>query len=143
MDRDRWLLCGVGAVGIALLVVTSFGLLGDKGVVVERDGRYVLVAPENRSEAGVGFPGARVRLVGDCVGLELGDRGGVVVIWPHGTKLVATDPLALEVPGLGRVAVGDEVWGGGADYDTPDPLPAIEVPDRCRVAPVVSFTPNQ
>jgi hypothetical protein len=131
-----------GVVVVVLLTLTSCGLLRNDGHVEEKDDLHVLVGPEQTDEAGTGF-GGTVRVVGDCVGLDLGDGSEAVVIWPHGTGMVSTNPVALDVPGLGRVEEGDGVTGGGDDYTGDDPLRGIEVPSGCRDARLVSFTPDQ
>ena len=135
-----------GAVAVlVLLAAHSCALVGNRGEgdVVEKGGRFVLVAPEDISEAGVGFAVSRLRLVGDCVGLDFGDGRTAVAIWPHGTEWVSTQPLAIDVPGLGRVDDGDALVGGGTDYEGPHPLSGIEVPSTCRAARLVSFTPQR
>src|SRR5919107_4708213 len=121
MKRCLWL----GVCTLLVLTATSCG----GGKVLEADGRYVLVGEKRVNEAGTGF-GGTVPLVGDCVGL---DRGGddVVVIWPHGTKILSTDPVVLDVPHLGRVELGDSVDGGGDDCDAEAPIPGVEVPRAC------------
>jgi hypothetical protein len=133
----------LGVTVLLLLAATSCGLAGNRGDVLEKDGHFILVAPKDISEAGVGFAASTLVLVGDCVGLDLGDDRVAVAIWPHGTEWVSTKPLAIDVPGLGHVEEGDELVGGGADYEGPHPMPGIEVPTSCRKAALVSFTPDQ
>jgi hypothetical protein len=58
---------------LLLVAVTSCGNRGD---VAEKDGHFLLVAPKEISEAGVGFTASRLVMVGDCVGLDLGDNIG-------------------------------------------------------------------
>lgn len=125
---------------VSVAVPTSCELI-PHGEVLARDGRYVLVAPGERSEAGVGF-GGTVRLVGDCVGLERERSEIVVVIWPQGTTFISADPVVLDVPGVGHVGIGDQLTGGGDEYDPDDPMPGIEVPDGCGGRSVWSFTPG-
>jgi hypothetical protein len=50
------------------------------------------------------------------------------VFWPRGTKVVSTDPVTLNVPGIGHVTDGDVVYGGGAGGPPP---PEIDIPEAC------------
>ncbi|WP_151081899.1 hypothetical protein [Nocardioides cynanchi] len=131
------------AVGATALLLAALTSCGNRGGVTEKDGHFLLVAPKEISEAGVGFTASRLVMVGDCVGLDLGDDKVAIVIWPNGTEWVSTKPLAIDVPGLGDVKQGDYLAGGGADYEGPQPLPGIEVPTCCRNAPLVSFSPDR
>lgn len=36
-----------------------------------------------------------------------------VVVWPHGTEVTSDDPTTIDIPGVGEIAVGDEVWVDG------------------------------
>jgi len=103
--------------------------------VVKSGDSYVLIGADGDGDnvAGVGT-GGRIAMVGDCLGIN--DR---TVIWPHGTEIVAEDPLEIDVPGLGRVGLGDEVTGGAvvyADY-LPDGIDAI--PPTCPRERVIAF----
>jgi hypothetical protein len=130
-----------GVSALSLSVLTACGLVGGGASVEERDDLFALVAPESVNEGGVGY-GGTVEVVGDCVGLRLSEPDPVVVIWPHGTELVSTDPVVLDVPGTGRVEEGDEVAGGGSQYDSPAPMDGVEVPEGCQDFEVWSFTPS-
>lgn len=73
--------------------------------------------------------GGEVQLVGGCLG-----AAGNVVVWPHGTRVMDREPLTIDVPGLGRVEVGQNVrLGGGFVVEHSEPG---EVPDPLRVAGV-------
>ncbi len=115
------------------------GTAGTKGGEVLRSGAaYVLTGAAGAGDniAGIGI-GGTVRMVGDCLGI-----GDAVVIWPYGTKVVADSPLAIEVPDLGRLGVGDVVEGGGEDLGA-DQLPeGFDVPSRCRSENFFAFYPN-
>jgi hypothetical protein len=117
-----------------------FGLGGHDGTearILESPSGNVLVGPElNGPTVGVGFGGTVVK-VGDCLGVD-----GWTVIWPHGTTIASTDPLSIEVPGLGRLAVGDTVDGGG-NISTDGTSTAFgQIPRNCRSARVVEFYPD-
>ena len=58
--------------------------------------------------------GGSLEVLGGCLGV-----GGVVVVWPHGTDVVDEDPVTIEIPGMGRYTVGDqvEIGGGGGRED--------------------------
>jgi hypothetical protein len=92
----------------------------------------------------------RVGIVGDCLGINGSAVNGATVIWPHGTKITADDPLTIEVPGLGRVRVGDSVDGSGDQVvnhrpgqEHLDRLPkgVDRVPTGCRRNQVIAFYP--
>lgn len=135
----------IGLATTALLAVSGCGggLVESRGDAVEEGGSYLLVAPEEVGEAGVGFIGTTLTLVDHCVGLEFDDGSVAVVIWPHGTRWVSADPLAIDLPGVGRVEEGDGLEGGGDNYEGPHPLPDVDVPPSCQDAALVSFTPDQ
>lgn len=71
---------------------------------------------------------------GGCLGVH-----DAAVIWPHGTKVIDDDPVILEVPGNGRVRLGDEVeLGGGMIFEPSSDGPArafsasgVRVPEAC------------
>lgn len=107
---------------------------GGAAETIEAGGVSVLVS--ERLDAGMAalLPGT-VEVVGGCLGAR-----GVVVVWPHGTRVVDTDPLTVDVPGSGRVGPGDEVsLGGGFVVEhgstptIPDPLvvAGATVPPSC------------
>lgn len=100
---------GCSSAVLLLVAVTS---CGNPGSVAEKNGHFLLVAPKENSEAGVGFAASMLVMVDGCVGLDFGDGTVAVAIWPHGTDWVSTEPLAIDVPGLGRVGEGDELVGG-------------------------------
>ncbi len=52
--------------------------------------------------------GGRLEVVGGCLGTD-----GVVVIWPHRTRVVREQPLTIEVPDAGVVSLGEQVVLGG------------------------------
>lgn len=95
---------------------------------VQRSGDFsVLVAEQGQGDngAGVGM-GGEVTLVGNCLGIET-----TTVIWPYGTEVVSDDPLTIDVPGLGRVTIGDHVEGGADDYVDQLPSGIDALPSGC------------
>jgi hypothetical protein len=120
----------VGVLG-ALVLVAGCG-----GRVVTAGDVTVLVSA--RTGAGMEALGAGpLSVAGGCLGM-----GDFVVVWPAGTEVVEEDPLLLEVPGVGRVGLGDPVQVGGgfvvehSDRDEarePGPLEVggVTVPASC------------
>ena len=99
---------------------------------------FVLVGPEGDGNNVAGFGvGGVVSMTGRCLGI---DR--VTVIWPHGTSVTSEDPLEIDVPGLGRVRLGDHVEGGG--YSATEQLPEgiSRVPESCPAGRVLAFFPE-
>jgi hypothetical protein len=129
---------------LVMLLTTACGGSGDQTGALERNGYSLLVAPKLVNEAGTGFLNTRLSLVHGCVGLTFGGNNKTaVVMWPHGTRWISTKPLAIDVPGMGRVEEGDGLDGGGDHYSGRHPMSGVDVPTTCRNAPLVSFTPNQ
>jgi hypothetical protein len=82
-------------------------LTGCGGKVIDAGGVTVLVS--ERASSGMDAAlAAELEVIGGCLG-----AGGVVVVWPFGTKVVATGPLAIEVPDEGMFALGQQVDVGG------------------------------
>lgn len=79
--------------------------------------------------------GGHLEVVGGCLGAD-----GIVIVWPHGTKVLDDDPLTIEVPDNGTFSLGDVVrLGGGMVVEhsstnlEPGPyeVGGITVPDEC------------
>jgi len=69
----------------------------------------VTVLVSERAEAGMdALGGGTLEVVGGCLGAS-----GSVIVWPHGTEVVQDDPLTIDIPDYGTVALGDEVQVGG------------------------------
>lgn len=125
--------CARAMVGglLALMALTSCGGDDDKapGQVLEADGGKVKVLvnaePGDGPIAGVGW-GGRVELVGGCLGF-----GGSTIVWPYGTEIVSDDPLVVDVPGEGKVTIGDQVMGGASRYGDRLPAGIHAVPSGC------------
>lgn len=132
----------LAALAVTVVGATLSGCGGGDASVLHSNGSVVLVGADvDGPGVGVGFGGS-VAMVGDCLGVE-GDGAVATVIWPHGTKIVSPDPLTIDVPGLGRVSVGDQVAGGGGDVSV-DRLPkGIDaIPSSCPTEQVVAFYPD-
>jgi hypothetical protein len=117
------------------LILTPL-LAGCGGPEVLHAGDVTVLVRESRGDSmGAEFRGP-LAVVGGCAG-----AGGAVVVWPHGTEVVATDPLTLDIPGSGRVALGEafEMGGGFAyeaassDRDAPAEIgDGVAIPEDCR-----------
>jgi len=92
----------------------------------------------------------RVSVLGGCLGINGSAVDGATVIWPHGTKITADDPLTIDVPGLGSVRVGDRIDGSGDQlvnhrpgqkYVDDLPKGIDRVPTGCRRNQVIAFYP--
>ena len=82
-------------------------LAGCGGEVTTAAGITVLVG--QRSSSGMdALGGGILEVVGGCLGAS-----GYVIVWPHGTDVVDEDPLTVDVPDVGRVALGEEFQVGG------------------------------
>lgn len=84
-----------------------FLLAGCGGEVMTASGTTVLVGAPSRSGMDA-LGGGTLEVVGGCLGAS-----GYVIVWPHGTDVVDEDPLTVDVPGVGRVALGEEFQVGG------------------------------
>ena len=76
-----------------------------------------------------------------CVLLEQ-DGSRSPAVWPSGTSVAGTDPLVLVLPSGERLALSDQVTGGGG-YLSPDHV-GIDVPDEClnEFGEVAVFNPD-
>jgi len=125
---------------------------GDQdGRVLRSGGSFVLVGAYGETPR---LPHATitgtVSIVGDCLGINGSAVDGATVIWPHGTKITAEDPLTIDVPGLGSLRIGDPVDGSGDQFVNHRPgqvyldyLPKgiDRVPTGCRRNQVIAFYP--
>jgi hypothetical protein len=85
---------------------------------------------------GVGF-GGTVTKVGECLGID-----SWTVVWPYGTTITSEDPLTIDVPGEGRISVGDTVDGGGDVSTNGDSANFGAIPSGCPGDRVVEYYPN-
>lgn len=121
----RW---GALAVGALLLAACS-----GEGSVLDVSGVSVLTA--ERPNGGMdALGGGPLEVIDGCLG-----AGGAVIVWPHGTEVVMTDPLTIEIPDNGTFVLGEVVEvGGGYVWEQesgprPDPLivGGVQVPASC------------
>lgn len=130
MERSRRRL----GVVVAALAAAALPTACSDGRVVDTNGVVVLVG--ERADSGMAAQGGgRLEVVGGCLG-----AGGVVVVWPHGTTVVDEEPLTVDVPGHGRVSLGDEITlaGGyvlehssGSRPSSPLDVAGVTVPRAC------------
>ena len=98
--------------------------------VLDTDGTgQVLVGGDTHGGSDVAISG-EVEMIGDCLGIS-GEMGEYVVVWPAGTKLVGSEDLAIEVPGIGRVETGQRVSFSGGIEKPPFQEAIPDVPDGC------------
>jgi hypothetical protein len=109
-------------------------LTGCSGKAIDVHGVTVLVSGRASSGMDAALT-ANLEVVGSCVG-----AGGVVVVWPFGTRVVDDDPLTIEIPDNGTFALGQEVSVGGgfvlehsSSAREPGPLEVsdVTVPTEC------------
>lgn len=129
----------VVAVMAAAALVTPFAWWWTGGAdVVETPEATVLVSERTGSGMEAAIPG-ELEVVGGCLGLN-----GQVIVWPHGTDVVSSAPLTVDVPGHGELGLGDEVTlGGGFLHEPPQDQPRDDlvvggaaVPESCAHHPV-------
>jgi hypothetical protein len=79
--------------------------------------------------------GGRLEVVGGCLAAS-----GVVMVWRHGTKVVAEEPLTIDIPSHGTFALGDDVQvvgGSVLEHSFADVEPGtyraggVDVPAEC------------
>lgn len=98
--------------------------------VVQEEGVRLLVAGPMDDSRQAGIEGELQLVAGDCVGLRTGTSRSVLVIWPSGTKLVDRDPATIDVPNLGRIAVGEGITASGGDLaEESGQMP--QIPEDC------------
>jgi len=75
-----------------------------------------------------------VAVVGDCIGVKIGDNS-YVVVWPTGTTAGEGGDPGIVLPDGVEVALGSEIEGGGG-FTAPADLPATapELPGSCSDA---------
>lgn len=141
--RSPWLIGGVVLVALVVL----FGVRSCQGTVTEVDGVQVLVA--GRQNSGMdALGGGTLEVVGDCLGAS-----GEVYVFPDGTDVVDEDPLTIDIPGVGEVALGEEfeIGGGWVLEHSDDRSPSggsfdvagVTVPATCAEHDVFLSSPEQ
>jgi hypothetical protein len=133
----------IGALGAVMVIVGASSWSGcsgdDEGRILHSGDSVVLVGTQSNhdSVAGVGF-GGYVALVGPCLGLN-----STTVVWPEGTKITSDEPLTIDVPGLGRLRIGDPVDAGAVMYEDGMPTSMPAVPSDCRTDTVAVLYPDR
>lgn len=122
----NWRIGAVIGVGVVVLLAGC----GGEAHVLQAGEIRVLVGERTSSGSDAQLIGALTDVSG-CLGVD-----DVAVVWPHGTEVVSQDPLAVDVPGSGRVELGDPVeLGGGMVVEGPQAEPVsvgdLVVPDAC------------
>jgi hypothetical protein len=102
---------------------------GPEGEVLVSGDVSVMVS-EPRDEGMMALLRGRLEVVDGCLGVA-----GLPVVWPHGTQVVAAEPLTVDVPGEGETTVGDQVEIGGGtlerEGDEPFEPGDVTVPEQC------------
>lgn len=88
--------------------------------------------------AGVGLVGKVAITDGGCLGTD-----GRLVIWPPGTTVRSENPLRIQVPGLGDLAVGDRFYGGGHIFEQGRRPNDVSIPAQCRTNEMMQFWPDR
>ena len=115
----------------ALLTLGVLALSACGGAKAVDTGSSTLLVGERSSESMDALLDGTLVEVDGCVGVEATD-GGVefVVVWPYGTSVADDEPVTIEVPDVGEVAVGDEVQVGGGVVQGEE-VGGLTIPDFC------------
>jgi hypothetical protein len=136
-------------IGATVLIASAvlFGMRSCQGEVTDVGGVKVLVAGHQGSGMDA-LGGGTLEVVDGCLGAS-----GDVYVFPQGTDVVDEDPLTVDIPGVGEVALGEElVIGGGWVLEHPsDQVPSggtfdvadVTVPARCAEHDVFLSSPDQ
>ena len=120
-----------GALAASVLLLGACG--GEAQPLTAGDVTVLVAAPPGAAMDALG--GGTVEVVDGCLGAD-----GAVIIWPHGTRVVSDDPVAVDVPDVGEVGLGDTVELSGGfvfEPESPGETYASElVPDECADRPV-------
>jgi hypothetical protein len=87
-------------------VLAGVMLAGCGGAVETPQATVLVAAPAPSGMDALG--GGTLEVIDGCLGTD-----GVVVVWPFRTRVVREQPLTIEVPGAGVVALGEQVTLGG------------------------------
>ena len=113
------------------LAVASLSACGDARAV---DGGDVTVLVAERSRGGMdALLAGTLAAVDGCLGItDVATNADTVVVWPHGTEVTSDDPTTIDLPGVGEIAVGEEVSvGGGVDRSDTGRVGGLTVPSYC------------
>lgn len=107
----------------------------------ERDGIHLLVGASKGMGRQAGISGKLHVGPGGCVGLTKDGKSSDLIVWPAGTTLVDTDPVTIHIPGVGAVAVGQQIHAGGGESGPKEALPAI--PEACQPGATVTVIDHE
>ena len=119
-------------IGVAVaLAVASLSACGGARAIDGGDAT-VLVAERTRGGMDALLEGT-LAVVDGCLGITDGTTyADTVVVWPHGTEVTNDDPKTIDLPGVGEIAVGEEVSvGGGVDRSNTGRVGGLTVPSYC------------
>lgn len=91
---------------LLLLAACTSAISGGSVLTAGTTSVFVGAPADNGADALLSGP---LAVVSGCLGV-----GDHVVVWPHGTVLVASRPVTIRIPHFGTFAVGDQVAIGGA-----------------------------
>jgi hypothetical protein len=131
---------GLAVVSCLAVVVVGCGAEESLRVVPGVDGAVVVVAPPVESSGEAIVAGAVALTAGGCVGLGYDSGEGTKVelaIWPAGTEPLE-DEVGVDVPGLGRFAVGDQVSTSGGYGGPPGFRGVMAIPQEC-LTPQIAY----
>ncbi|MDF9717816.1 hypothetical protein [Nocardioides sp. ChNu-99] len=122
------------ALTVVLAVAAAYGgwrVTGAPRTLDGGDGTTVVVG--GRASGGSdALASGSLTVVDGCLGI-----GRTVVVWPHGTDVVGTDPLVVDVPGVGERSLGDDVAVGGGQVHG-----YRAVPEECAGRPLFRAAPG-
>jgi hypothetical protein len=109
---------------VVLLLFALAGCGGD-GEALERGGVRTFVGPATNGGEDAQIAGELVLTDGRCLAVKISDGYVYVLVWPDGTSTVDN---GVDVPGAGRILVGDRFTAGGGSHESTTP----SVPQDCR-----------
>lgn len=131
MTKGR--LRGIIGLGVLILTAAIYGCTGnaDGPHVIQRENVRVLVAGPTDLYRQVEYSGKLKLGAGGCLGLSRDGTTTRIMMWPSGTRLIDDNPVTLEIPGAGRIALGQEIRAaGGQAMKASKHYP--EVPEECQ-----------
>lgn len=108
--------CARVTMGGIVIALVGASLSACGGAEAIDAGDATVLVSERRGDAMDALLEGTLAVVDGCLGITGADYHDMVVVWPHGTKVVSDDPATIDIPGIGTVAVGEGVSiGGGVD----------------------------
>lgn len=115
----------------AALAVASLSACGGARAI---DGGDATVLVAERPSGGMdALLEGTLAVIDGCLGISDGTTYvDTVVVWPHGTEVTSDDPTTIDLPGVGKIAVGEEVSvSGGVDRSNTGRVGGLPVPSYC------------